>query len=94
MTEKMEPGLEAGTDREAKSRLEGFVGRDYLERGFNDWIPASAEGRIRPKPCGGFAGMTDTRGPSTTYGSGRCGSRNDRWILQESHEAKISNIFA
>jgi putative endonuclease len=30
MNEEMESGLEAGTDRAAKSRLEGFVGRDCL----------------------------------------------------------------
>ena len=43
----MESRLEAGTDRKTKSKLEGFVGRDYL-RGMVDWIPA-------------FAGMTEDK---------------------------------
>ena len=37
----MEPELEAGTDRETQSGLDGLVGRDAL-REWNAWIPAFA----------------------------------------------------
>jgi len=29
-----------------------------IQISFQTWTPACAEGRIRPKPCGGFAGVT------------------------------------
>jgi hypothetical protein len=72
----MEPGLEAGTDRETESRLEGFVGRDYLGGG------KSLGSRFRGND--GTAGSD--LGQGSIYGlpgNGGCGSRNDRWISQE-----------
>jgi len=49
MTEEMESGLEVGTDREAESKLEGFVGGDYLG-GVNDWIPVFTGTTINEAP--------------------------------------------